>query len=202
MTLTLDHIAIAARTLDEGLAWTESLLGVTLDPGGRHDRYGTHNRLLGLGDIYLEVIAKDPGAQVDRPAWFGLDRFDGSPRPANWICRTDDLEADAAALPADPGPAQDLERGDLRWRITVPEDGSLPMDGAVPTLIQWAEGTRHPAARLPDRGLRLIRWEVLHPDALGLAAALDIDDPRVGYVQGAPGFRAVIDTPRGPVTLE
>jgi len=30
---------------------------------GAHPLMGTHNRLLALGDLYLEVIAVDPAAQ-------------------------------------------------------------------------------------------------------------------------------------------
>jgi hypothetical protein len=30
----LDHLVVAARTLDEGVAWCEATLGVTPGPGG------------------------------------------------------------------------------------------------------------------------------------------------------------------------
>ena len=53
----LDHIVIAAATLDEGTQFTEDLLGVLLASGGQHHFMGTHNRLLSLGPkTYLEVI--------------------------------------------------------------------------------------------------------------------------------------------------
>jgi catechol 2,3-dioxygenase-like lactoylglutathione lyase family enzyme len=70
-----DHLVLAARDLDAGAAWLESLLGVKLAQGGKHARMGTHNRLLGLGDnFYLELIAIDPDAVAPgRPRWFGLD---------------------------------------------------------------------------------------------------------------------------------
>ena len=58
--LTFDHIAITATTLQEGVDWVEAALGVTLAGGGKHNLMATHNRLLGLGDLYLEVIAIDP----------------------------------------------------------------------------------------------------------------------------------------------
>ena len=79
--LTLDHIAISARTLAEGTAHVETLLGVTLGPIGHHAHMSTHNRLLGLGDLYLEVIATDPDAPKPQwPRWFDLDHFAGPPR--------------------------------------------------------------------------------------------------------------------------
>lgn len=195
--LRLDHIAVACTDLAQGADWVQDQLGVTLHPGGQHLRYGTHNLLLGLGDLYLEVIALDPAAARDGPAWFGLDHFAGPPRLANWICQADDPGAD----PALTGPVQQLQRGDLRWEITVPADGSLPFDGAYPTLIRWAEGTRHPATRLPDSGLRLTRWEVHHPEADKVRRLADLDDPRVVFVNESKGFRAVFDAPDGPRVL-
>ncbi len=195
--IKFDHIAIACTTLSQGTAEVEKALGVPLETGGKHQRYGTHNTLLGMGDLYLEVIARDPDASPPRAAWFALDHFSGPTRPANWICRTDDI----TQAPAICGPAQQLERGDLRWQITVPDDGSLPCDGAYPTLITWDPGTTTPAARLPDRGVRLIRWEVSHPNAATIAANLDIDDPRVVFINGDKGFRAVLETPSGEKSL-
>ncbi|MFT5968132.1 MAG: hypothetical protein ACI9ND_002050, partial [Yoonia sp.] len=97
MAFQFDHIAIGCTTLADGVAWVEDQLGVSLLPGGKHAHFGTHNRLLGLGDLYLEVIAKDPDAALtDRPTWFDLDNFSGPPRLANWICRSDDVGKDQA----------------------------------------------------------------------------------------------------------
>jgi hypothetical protein len=200
--LTLDHIAIACTDLAAATADLSARLGVPLQPGGRHDRYGTHNMLLGLGAVYLELIALDPdAAPTGRPAWFALDHFTGPARPANWICRTDDLEAAIAAAPAAPGPIVPLTRGDLHWRITVPDDGSLPLDGAMPTLIQWGDGIAPPSTRLPDSGCRLRTWQVSHPQADMVRNGLRLTDPRVTFVTGTPGFQAMLDTSRGPVTL-
>ena len=200
--LTLDHIAIGAADLETGVAWAEARLGLPLRPGGRHARFGTHNRLLGLGDIYIEVIAPDPDAAApEGPRWFGLDRWEGPPRLCNWLCRTDDMDAARAALPADPGPALALSRGDLSWEITVPTDGSLPLDGACPTLLRWAPGALHPAARLPDDGCRLVSLTITHPNAARISAALPLDDPRVRFAAGPLSLSARIATPRGEVTL-
>lgn len=199
--LRLDHLAISAERLEDGVALVERRLGVPMAGGGQHPAMGTHNRLLSLGDLYLEVIAVDPVATPPgRPRWFDLDRFSGPPRLTTWIVATDEMEAALATGPQGWGAAMDLARGDYRWQMAVPGDGRLPFDGACPALIRW-QGALHPAPALPDNGLRLARLAVSHPQAAALKAALALDDPRVTFTPGPPGLSAVIDTPQGPVTL-
>jgi hypothetical protein len=198
MRWRIDHLAVSCAALDEGTAVVEVTLGVPLAPGGQHALMGTHNRLLGMGDVYLEVIAVDPGgAAPGRPRWFGLDGFTGAPRLTNWIAAVDDL---AAALDRAPGAgvATDLARGDLRWRMGVPGDGRLPFDEAFPALIQW-QGGAHPVQRLPDRGVRLRRLVVGHPQARALRAALaPLKDARLVIEAGAArAISAEIETPAG-----
>jgi hypothetical protein len=52
----------------------------------------------------------------------------------------------------------------------------------------------HPADALPPSGIALTRLEVSHPGPL--ADRLPVMDG-VRYVTGAPGLRAVFDTPAG-----
>ena len=203
--MELDHFAVTAETLEEGTAAVEAALGVALQPGGRHDLMATHNRLLGLGDVYLEVIAIDPeGVAPGRPRWFDIDRFAGRERLTTWIARCDDLDTEVAAAPAGAGVPLAFSRGDLRWRMAVPQDGRLPFDGGYPALIQWA-GAAHPVQRQEDSGCRLIRLEIAHPHAAALRAALAgrLADPRVVIVDGpAKAMRAEIATPHGLRVLE
>ena len=73
MAPSLDHLAIATTSI-EGRELDE-LLGVDLSRGGKHERMGTHNRLLRLGPTsYLELISIDPQAPAPgHPRWFELD---------------------------------------------------------------------------------------------------------------------------------
>lgn len=204
MSLTLDHIAISAGSLDEGVAFVEAALGVPLAGGGQHPHMATHNRLLGLGDVYLEVIAADPSAPRPAwPRWFDLDHFSGPPRLSNWICRTDNLDAALAASPPGTGAPVSLQRGDYRWRMAVPGDGILPFDNAYPALIEW-QGSLHPAKALPDQGVRMTALEIFHPDAEALAAALAtrLADSLV-HIYRSPhkAMRAVFATPKGTRVL-
>ncbi len=201
--LELDHIAVSAATLDGGVDHVEAALGVRLCAGGRHELMSTHNRLLGLGPTdYLEVIAIDPaGPPVGHPRWFRLDEFSGPPRLTNWVCRVADLDAALAAAPAGAGRAVALSRGDLRWRMGVPDDGRLPFDDSFPALIEWQGGLR-PTDRLAEAGCRLVRLEVAHPEAHALRAALGLDDPRLILSEGPRALRATIRTPHGERVLE
>lgn len=197
--LELDHIAVSGVTLSEAAAAVEDALGVTLQPGGKHDRFSTHNMLLGLEDgLYLEAIATDPDAPPpDHPRWFDLDRFQGPARLTNWICRTDDMAAAEAALPGVVGTLP-LQRGALRWQMAVPPDGRLPYDNLHPAVIEW-QTPQHPSAMLPASGCALQRLIITHPEAAGLRDLLApfLVDSRLVFESGTPGLRAEIDTPNG-----
>lgn len=205
MLLRFDHLAVSTLDLAEGVAAVETALGVALAGGGQHPHMATHNRLLGLGDLYLEVIAADPSAVApDWPRWFDLDNFRGKPRLTNWVACCDSISAAVAASPAGVGIPVALQRGDYRWQMAVPADGRLPFDGCFPALIAWT-GSLHPARALPESGVRLQRLEVAHPEAQALNAALAglFEDARVVIVPGAAkAMRATFSTPHGLRVLE
>lgn len=198
--LRLDHLAVVAADLETGVAAVEAALGVRLAAGGQHPHMGTHNRLLNLGEAYLEVIAPDPSLpRPSRPRWFSMDRHAGPPRLTNWICATDDLDATLREAPEGAGDATPLTRGDFRWRIAIPASGTLPFDDAFPALIQW-EGAAHPAPRLPDAGVRLTALTLVNPQADALRAwlATRLPDARVTVERGpAKAMRATFATPAG-----
>ena len=203
--LTFDHIAISANDLASGVEAVEAALGVRLAGGGEHPLMATHNRLMGLGDLYLEVIATNPAVAAPAwPRWFDLDNFSGQPRLTNWVARSKNLNADLALCPDGTGVPLSLQRGEYRWQMAVPSDGKLPFDGCFPALIEW-QGTAHPTGALPESGVRLTRLEVAHPQAQDLVAALTpvFSDPRVVLTQGpAKAMRASFSTPHGVRVLE
>lgn len=167
----LDHLTIAAHTLDQGLAYVRDALGVDLPTGGAHPRMATHNRLLRLGDgVFLEVIAIDPAAPPPpRPRWFQLDDpalqadLRRAPRLLTWVVRTSHIADVFLASRAPLGAIEPMTRGDLRWLLTFANDGALVDHGAIPSVIQWPAGP-HPTSRMPDLGCALERFEISHPD--------------------------------------
>lgn len=172
MNTQIDHLVVAAHSLDQGVAWCESTLGIRPEPGGKHPLMGTHNRLLNLSgpaypQAYLEIIAIDPEAPPPgRPRWFGLDEpalqsaLQQGPRLVHAVLRTRQLEMLRFGLVQqgqDPGQALAASRstaqGLLQWRILVRDDGRIGCAGALPTLIEWLGP--HPADALPASGLAL-----------------------------------------------
>ena len=169
----IDHVVITAPDLASGVEYVRQRLGVAPRPGGKHARLGTHNCVLKLGESsYLEVIAPDPDApKPDRPRWFELDRV-GSPRLATWVARTTDIHATVAAASEPLGSVEPMSRGELRWLITIPPDGRLPLGGTAPALIEW-KTKPHPASTLPESACSLVRLEAFHPDATRVSALLE-----------------------------
>ncbi|MBC7393944.1 hypothetical protein RCH10_000735 [Variovorax sp. GrIS 2.14] len=226
MPARLDHLVIAAASLDEGVAWCEATLGVTPSTGGPHPMMGTHNRLLAISSdafpqSYLEIIAINRKTTPTRAArlrrWFdfddavlqaGLARH--GPHLIHFVARVADARASLEALShhhahIDRGPlieaARDTAAGRLEWQITVRDDGQRLFYGALPTLIQW--GAVHPVESLPTSGISLRSMHLTHPRADDLATALTaIGLVDMNVLAGAPNLVAVLDTPRGPVTLE
>ena len=74
----LDHLVYANRVLEPAVDHVETLFGVSVAPGGRHEDKGTCNVLIGMGEgSYMEVVAADPERpDPDRARWFGIDDLD------------------------------------------------------------------------------------------------------------------------------
>lgn len=206
MVAQLDHITVVAPSLEVGCGYVEAALGVPPGAGRAHPGMATHNLLLALGpDTYLEVIAPDPrAAPVTRPRWFGLDHLPAgsTARLAAWVASTDDIAG--TAVP-ELGDVETMRRETHTWQMTVRADGSVPLDGAAPLLIQRSS-SRHPAAALPQSGLYLQRLRIRHPapaQVLALLAKIGLAArPQVTVIQGDHcSLVAEIQTPSGPREL-
>jgi hypothetical protein len=214
----LDHIVIAAASLEAGIAWVEERLGATPVPGGQHVTMGTHNALLRLGPrCYLEVIAIDPAGQAPaRPRWFALDepdmraRLAASPALITWVVRTPSLAGACARVP-DLGEIMPMTRNAFRWKISVPDSGALAWGGILPTAIQWEAGddgiVHHPCDVLPESGCELAALRLSHPAAvlgagglIGLFRELRIAGP-VDLKPGPRSLAALIRSPKGELVL-
>jgi len=183
--LQLDHLVIAARTLEEGADFIAAKLGVEMTGGGAHPLMRTHNRLLNLwGGAYLEVIAIDPNAEpietpeTPRPRLFALDdpaqrkRLEAGPQLVHWVVgvnRPKSLTRWQAQHPERIPAVVAMTRGGNAWGLTVPADGAFPAwqgagDGLLPSLIQW-DTPQHPSESLPETGIALKSLTGFHPRA-------------------------------------
>jgi len=171
----VDHITITAPNLEMGAEFVSQTLGVMPQRGGEHPRMGTHNLLLRLGEaLFLEVISPNPDApHPGRARWFALDSLaaDASPKLATWVARTTDIHTAAGNSSEALGLIEPMTRGMLDWLITIPADGSLPLGGIAPALIEW-QAEPHPAARLQDSSLSLHHLELCHPEPDRIAVLL------------------------------
>jgi hypothetical protein len=181
--LTLDHIAVLGTDLAGAMAYCQTKLALEMAAGGKHARFGTHNRLIGLQDrIYLEAVAIYHDAPAPKAArWFGLDHFSGVPRLDKWICRVPDIKSALKALPEAGRPVH-VTRGELSWTMAVPADGQLPWNGLFPALIEWHVKDL-PGDMLPKADRCLEQLVVSHPDASGLATRLApfLEEPRIRF---------------------
>jgi hypothetical protein len=230
MKTQIDHLVVAAHTLEQGVQWCEATLGITPEAGGEHSQFGTHNKLFKIATpahplAYFEIIAINPGAKgpanPNAKRWFDLDNPElratvaKEPRLIHFVAGTDEMLPARIALKGlgiDRGPAMPASRhsrkGVLHWQITVREDGYRLFEGCLPTLIQWgkpddAEPLRlHPRNSLPRSRVSLDSIAVSHPSSAKLQAAYAaIGLEGVAIEEGPANLSATLKTPKGLVTL-
>ncbi len=124
MTLTIDHVVIAVRDLEQATTDYQEA-GFNVIPGGQHADGLTHNALIVFQDgTYLELLAPTPQAQITARRSGGfLPLLRQGEGLATFALQSDDLAADRAAL---------LERG-LVAGVT-PEAGRVRPDGVE---LRW-----------------------------------------------------------------
>jgi len=206
----LDHLVIAAASLEQGVDYIRSELGVEIPKGGFHKTMGTHNHLMQLGDsAYLEVIAIDPdGLAPAQPRWFSLDdalmreSLRRQPRLITWVVNTTDIENMNQDSVFPIGAPTELNRNNLRWKIALTEDGRLLANGFLPYVIQWLS-TPHPSGAMADLDCRLQSLEIHHNRANWLHSMLEaIDADHLVSIHPLPDdecayLSASIETPSG-----
>jgi len=141
MLLGIDHVVLACAGPDATAAELENRLGLAATGGGRHEALGTWNRIVWLGDAYLELVGVfDP--ELASRSWFGrpvlaaLERGGGL---VTWAVALDVLDGTLRWAPPDAGLVGPLEgerrRPDervVRWRLAHPVD----LSPTAPLLIE------------------------------------------------------------------
>lgn len=210
MQTRLDHLVIGAHDLQQGVDYVKACLGVEMPYGGVHEKMGTHNHLMQLGEqIFLEVIAVNPDAQPPEcPRWYGLDdpfvrrRIQAQPTLLSWVVNTQNINDFLQRGGFSFGKATLLRRGELSWDFGLPDDGRLLAAGMLPYVIAWRTAF-HPSTRMADLGCRLLGLEIHHPYPDWLQSTLEsISAAHLVKINALPADRtpylvAHIRTPQG-----
>jgi hypothetical protein len=182
MYLGIDHLVIAVDDPDEAAAAFEVAVGPAPTGGGRHEALGTFNRVVWLGDEYVEFIGVfDPGLAKDswsgRPASRALEAGGGF---VTWAIATDDLDADLAPLRSARSSLGAVRSGErrradgapVRWRMAAADDlGPLEPPFLIEHDVTAGEWT--PA----DRAERVAEAERLGGPIALETLELAVDDP-------------------------
>lgn len=151
--LRIDHVLLPVRDLALAAVEIEARYGLASVEGGRHPAWGTANRIVPLGDTYLELVVVADPEVADRSA-FGQWVASATPgRLLGWAVRTDSIEAVGRRLgqPIVRGFRAAPGGGLITWR-SVGIDVA-PREPGLPFFIQRGDGVPFPgAAAVNHRG--------------------------------------------------
>jgi hypothetical protein len=144
--LQLDHVLIAVSDLAAAGREIEDRHGLTSIEGGRHPAWGTANRIVPLGDSYLELVAVVDAAKAAETA-FGRWVASGvasHARLLGWAVRTSQLNelAHRLDLPIHAGSRATPGGGQLRWRSAGLD--KVAAEPFLPFFIEWESQTELP----------------------------------------------------------
>jgi Glyoxalase-like domain len=146
--MELDHVLIAVSDLEASAREVEQRHGLASVDGGRHQGLGTANRIVPLGETYLELVAVVDEAEAAQSGFGGWVAGGELPRMLGWCMRTDELDAVAGRLGltiADGARARP-DGTVLHWRMAGLERSAE--ESTLPFFIEWGAGTPYPGQAL------------------------------------------------------
>ena len=194
--LRLDHVVYAVPDLDEAAVRFREEYGLDSAEGGRHDRWGTANMIVPLGDQYVELVAAVDETAAARTG-FGrgvLERAEGGGGWFTIAAVAEDLDAVAARLGLEIGSGS-RTRPDgeiLRWRSAGLEDPRR--EPWMPFFLAWdVPAELYPGRARAGHGVRAqgIAWVEAGGDAERLREWLGGEELPIRVVGGEPGIRRV-----------
>jgi hypothetical protein len=194
--LRIDHPVRAVADLERAAERWRRDLGLDSAPGGRHAGWGTANRIVPLGDAYVELIAvADP--ETASASAFGRAVTEAASRGERWLtfaAAADDLDAVAARLGLEvtEGSRERPDGTTLRWRSAGLEDPRR--EPWMPFFIAWeVPPDLHPGRARGGHGILAggIAWIEVGGDARRLDDWLGGTELPVRVVDGPSGIRAV-----------
>src|SRR5579859_5483286 len=95
MLTGIDHIIIGVKDLSAATHIFAERLGLSVSGGGKHPTGGTANRIIVIGDTYLELIAVQEPDEAQPSMLARLAKGEGY---LNFVLASDDIEADSKAM--------------------------------------------------------------------------------------------------------
>jgi hypothetical protein len=157
-TIEFDHVVIAVTDLTDAARTFAARHGLVSIEGGRHPGWGTANRIVPLGDSYLELIGVVDGSEAATNAvgrWVAGGATE-SGRLLGWAVRTADLDdvAQRLGVSAVPGSRATPTGETIRWRTVgvdqAIEDPSLPFFIERPPDAPFPGTVSRPVATLSE----------------------------------------------------
>jgi hypothetical protein len=142
----LDHVLIAVADLEAAGLEIEERYGLTSVEGGNHPAWGTANRIVPLGDSYLELIAVVDTAKAGQSSigrWVA-SAVSSTLRPLGWAVRTSQLDEVARRLDLDvhAGSRTTPWGDEVRWRSAGIDQAAV--EPSLPFFIEWGSETKLP----------------------------------------------------------
>ena len=205
--LRVDHVIYAVDDLEPAGRRFYAEFGLASVEGGRHPGWGTANRVIPLGDAYLELVTVvDPDEATSSDFGRAVSEALAARKPlVGWVVTTDDLEAVAQrlSLEVSGGSRTKPDGTTLSWRLAGLE--SSLKTGALPLFIEWGGSSElHPGRA--QAGHRVnpsgFTWVEVAADEQAVRSWLGDSDFELRIVDGAPGLsRVAISTDAGEVVL-
>lgn len=192
-------VLFAVTELGEAAHMIDERFGLSSIEGGRHPGWGTANRIVPLGDAYLELIAVVDPVEA-RISLFGrwIQKAVAG-RPIGWAVRTRDIDAVGRrlGLAVESGSRTTPSGSVLRWRSAGVETAAA--EPSLPFFIEWSADTTHPGTIGMHHRIgpvHLNRLEV-RGDSRRLADWLGGEEPPVVVMPGDPGVSRVVLSANG-----
>jgi glyoxalase-like protein len=146
----IDHVLIRVSDLDDAADELDAEHGVASVPGGRHPGWGTANRIVPLGETYLELVTVVDEREAAGSS-FGRWVLETPPGPMGWCVRPASLETEAERLhlTVHSGSRATASGEQLTWRFAgfdqAAAEPSLPffIEWGTPELFPGRIGTEH-----------------------------------------------------------
>lgn len=194
--MELDHVLIAVADLAGAAGELEARHGLSSIEGGRHPGWGTANRIVPLGDAYLELVAVvdvAEAAQSPFGSWVAETRPKMA-RPLGWAVRTHNLDQVARRLDLAVEAGSRATRAGplLRWQMAGIEQAAA--EPLLPFFIEWGHDTPFPGrtqAGHPVGPVKVAELQ-LDGDAARLTTWLGAHRLPITVRPGAPALNSII----------